>query len=162
MAVPAFFEALQTSPLGLEISGSIWLFPTIETIHVFALSVVVGSIAIVDLRLLGLAFKDKAVTAVSREYLPWTWGAFGLAVVSGLLLFVSRAADYLAIAPFLIKFVFMGLAALNMVVFHLLTWRSVETWDQGAPASGAKIAGLLSLVFWAIVIVLGRKVGFSL
>lgn len=162
MAVPAFFEALQASSLGLGISGSTWIFPTIETIHVFALTTVVGTIAVVDLRLLGLAFKEKPVTAVSQEYLPWTWGAFGVAVISGLLLFVSRAADYLTIAPFLIKFVFMGLAGLNMAVFHLLTWRSVETWDQGPPASGAKLAGLVSLAFWAVVIVLGRKVGFSL
>ncbi len=162
MAVPAIFTALQHSAVGSAISGSTWMFPTIETVHVLALATVIGSIAIVDLRLIGVSSKDRPVSALTREFLPWTWAAFALAVVSGSLLFSSRAADYMAVPAFVTKFVFMALAAANMLVFHFTTYRSVARWDTGRPVPGARLAGLLSLALWAAIVVCGRKVGFSL
>lgn len=161
MAAP-IFESIQNSPLGLTIAESTWLFPTLETLHVFALAVVIGTIFIVDLRLLSLASKTQRVTAISNTYLPWTWGAFGLAAVTGLLLFTSRAADYMVLKEFISKFVVMGLAGVNMAFFHFTTYKTVEAWDTGVTPSGAKIAAGLSLLFWTLIILLGRKVGFVL
>lgn len=162
MPVPALFKALQDSPLGSTISTSTWMFPTIETVHVIALSAVLGSIVVVDLRLLGVASKERSVTALTHEFLPWTWGAYVLAAISGLLLFSSRAADYVALSAFNIKFVLMALAGLNMMVFHYTTYRSVRVWDNGRPVAAARIAGGVSLLLWAAIVVCGRKVGFSL
>jgi hypothetical protein len=162
MPVLDLFKALQASPVGSTISTSTWMFPTIETVHVIALSAVLGSIVVVDLRLLGVASKERPVTALTHEFLPWTWGAFAVAAVSGLLLFSSRAADYVALPAFNIKFVFMGLAALNMLAFHFTTYRSVGAWDTGRPAPAARIAGGVSLLLWAALVICGRKVGFSL
>jgi hypothetical protein len=162
MAVPAIFHALQKSALGSTISESTWMFPTIETVHVLAIATVIGSIVVVDLRLVGLASKNRPVSAITREFLPWTWAAFGLALITGSLLFTSRAADYLAIPAFLIKFGFMALAALNMLAFHFTTERTMSQWDTGQPVLGARVAGGLSLVLWSLVVVCGRKVGFSL
>jgi hypothetical protein len=162
MAFAPLFESLQASPLGRTISESTWMFPTLETVHVFGLVVVAGSILVVDLRLLGVASTNQRVTALSRELLPWTWGAFALTALSGTLLFASRAADYMALPSFTTKFVIMALAALNMLVFHFMTYRRVEGWDLGPTAAGAKLAGLLSIVFWAAIIVFGRKIGFAI
>ncbi len=162
MAVPAVFKALQSSPLGQTISQSTWMFPTIETVHVIALATVVGTIVMVDLRLLGWASKDRQVSALSNELLPWTWGAFAVALASGSLLFVSRAADYMALPFFLIKFGFMALAGLNMLVFHLFTQRTVRSWELGTPVLGARLAGGASLLLWAVIVACGRRVGFSL
>ena len=162
MAVPPIFKLLQASPLGKTITESSWMFPTIETIHVIAIATVIGSISVVDLRLLGVASKDRPVSALTQEFLPWTWAAFVLAACSGFLLFSSRAADYMAIAAFTTKFVIMALAAVNMLVFHLTTQRSMAKWDLGRPAIGARIAGALSLVLWSAIVICGRKVGFSL
>jgi hypothetical protein len=162
MAAPAIFTALQHSAVAVAISQSTWMFPTIETVHVLALATVIGSIAIVDLRLIGVASKDRPVSAMTREFLPWTWGAFALAAVSGGLLFSSRAADYMAVPAFLTKFVFMALAGANMLAFHFTAERSLARWDTGKPAAGARVAGALSLVLWTAIVVCGRKVGFSL
>ena len=162
MTVPAIFKVLQHSPVGEAISGSTWMFPTIETIHVFALAAVLGSIAMVDLRLLGWASRERPVSRLSGELLPWTWGAFVLALVSGGLLFTSRAADYMALPAFLTKFVLMGLAGVNMVFFHIYTQRSIKDWDLGRPVVAARIAGGLSLLLWGAIVVCARKVGFSL
>ncbi len=157
-----FCEWLENTAVAQFISGSTWAFPTIETTHVLVLVIVVGSIAIVDLRLLGWASKGRPASGLIHSMLPWTWAAFGLAVASGSLLFTSRAADYIALPAFNAKFVFMGLAGVNMVVFHLVTQRTMAQWDTGAPAMGARIAGGLSLLFWGAIIVCGRQVGFSL
>jgi hypothetical protein len=162
MAFFQFLEQLQSSAFATAISGSTWAFPALETLHVFALAIVAGSILVVDLRLLGVASTSRQVTVVSDELLPWTWGAFAVAVISGVLLFVSRAADYVAVPYFNAKFVLLALAGLNMMVFHFFTYRTVGLWNLGPTPAGARIAGALSLLFWASIIVLGRRVGFSI
>jgi hypothetical protein len=160
MDFPSLFEPLQASRPAQLISGSTWLFPALETLHVFALAIVAGSILVVDLRLLGVASRNRRVTALTEELLPWTWGAFVAAVVTGTLLFISRAADYAAVSYFNIKFVLMALAGLNMLWFHMSTYRRVGGWDLGPTPAAAKLSGLLSLVFWTLIIVCGRRVGF--
>ncbi|MBP1884361.1 DUF6644 family protein [Sinorhizobium mexicanum] len=145
----------------IQISG--WMFPTIESVHVIAISLVVGVIAIMDLRLLGLTSGTRAVTAVSRDTLPWVWAAFVLAVISGALMFVSNAETYYNNRAFLIKMGLMVLAGINMLVFELITFRSVAQWDRDVslPAP-AKIAAALSLSLWIGVVVFGRLIGFTL
>ncbi|MGZ6010518.1 MAG: DUF6644 family protein [Caulobacteraceae bacterium] len=162
MAVPALFKALQASPLGSTISQSTWMFPTIETVHVVAIATVIGTIFVVDLRLLCVASQKRPASAVIGEFLPWTWAAFALALVSGTLLFTSRAADYMALPAFLAKFAIMAVAAANMLVFHLTAERRITTWDTGRPITGARLAGGLSLLLWTAIVICGRQVGFSL
>ena len=163
MNLEAFWHALEASPLGTFVAESAWAFPTIESAHVIAIVTVVGSIAVMDLRLLGLASRDWAVTAMSRDTLRWTWGAFAAAVLTGGLLFVSNASGYAGNPWFQRKMVLVFLAGLNMAVFHLFTWRSVADWDSNRPVPTAgKIAGGLSLLFWVLVVFSGRAVGFTL
>ncbi len=163
MNLGQLWESLQASALGIFVAESTWAFPTIETLHVIAIVTVVGTVAVMDLRLLGVASRDYAVTALSRDTLPWTWGAFVLAAITGLLLFVSKATSYMANPYFLIKMGLLILAGLNMAIFHAMTWRTVKDWDN-APAlpTGAKVAGALSLFFWILVIFFGRAIGFTL
>jgi hypothetical protein len=161
-SLQSFAEWLQNTPVGSFISQSTWAFPTIETIHVFALVIVVGTIAIVDLRLLSVASRDRSVSQLSNDVLPITWSAFALAAVTGALLFSSKAVSYLENWPFRIKLVLLFLAGANMVLFHFMTYRSVHEWDhaQRAP-SAARLAGALSLAFWIGVVVCGRWIGFT-
>src|SRR5713101_349964 len=74
---------LQASSLAVFIHKTPWAFTTIELVHVFAISLVIGTIAIVDLRLLGLASTKRAFTELARAVLPWTWAAFVVAVMAG-------------------------------------------------------------------------------
>lgn len=163
MSLSALWESLEASSLGVYIAESTWAFPTIETLHVIAIVTVVGSIAIMDLRLLGIASRDNAVTAVSRDTLPLTWIAFLCAAITGLLLFVSKASTYMANPWFLSKMALLACAGLNMVIFHSVGWKSVRAWDVNTPVPQAgKVAGALSLIFWALVIFCGRTIGFTL
>jgi uncharacterized membrane protein len=158
----SFCEWLQNSAVGSFISVSTWAFPTIETVHVFALVIVVGTIAIVDLRLLSVASRNRSVSQLSNDVLPITWTAFCLAAVTGGLMFSSKAVEYLANWPFRIKMALLALAGLNMIYFHFMTYRTVHKWDSADRApSAARFAGALSLTFWIGVVVFGRWIGFT-
>ena len=157
-----FCEWLENTPLATFIAQSTWAFPTVETIHVFALVIVVGSIAIVDLRLLSVASRNRSVSQLSNDVLPVTWTCFCLAALTGALLFSSKASHYLGNWPFRIKMALLALAGLNMLVFHFMTYRSVHVWDDADRApSAARLAGAMSLAFWIGVVVFGRWIGFT-
>jgi hypothetical protein len=152
---------LQDLSLPTQIRESVWLFPTIETVHVFALVLVVGSIMVVDLRLLGLSNKERPFSQVADEMLPWTWFAFSVAALAGLLMFSSKALIYYADIPFRIKMVCLVLAGINMALFHWLGMRHLGAWDRAQPPWHAKLAGGASLLLWTSIVTAGRWVGFT-
>src|SRR5688572_27978501 len=157
------WESIEYSELGITIAESTWMFPTLETLHVIALVTVLGMIAIVDLRLIGVSSRALAVTKLSKDTLPWVWGAFGLAAITGGLLFISKASSYVINPYFLWKMGMLVLAGMNMMYFHFFTYRTVEHWDLDPSVPlGAKVAGGLSLVFWLLVVFFGRAIGFTL
>jgi hypothetical protein len=139
------------------------LFPFIESIHVLAVCLVVGSIAVVDLRLLGFASVDRPVGRLMRSILPITVGAFGLAVAAGSLLFISHASKYLENRFFIAKITLIALAGVNMAVFHLIGARNLDQWENDAlPPLFARVAGGLSLFLWVSVVACGRWIGFTM
>ena len=152
---------LQELNFPTQIRESGWLFPTIETAHVFALVLVVGSIMTVDLRLLGLANRDRPFSQVAAEMLPWTWRAFSVAALAGFLMFSSKALTYYGNIPFRIKMLCLLLAGINMTLFHWTGTRHLAQWDAAAPPWTARIAGGASLVLWIAIVASGRWVGFT-
>ena len=157
------WESIEYSGFGTTIAESTWMFPTLETLHVIALVTVLGTIFVMDLRMLGWTSNRFAVTKLAKDTLPWTWGAFVFAAITGLLLFASKASSYVANPYFLWKMSMMALAGLNMMYFHFITWRTVAHWDRDASMPTAvKVAAGLSIVFWILVVFFGRAIGFTL
>jgi hypothetical protein len=154
-------EWLQNLPFPTLIRESDWLFPTIETVHVLALVLVVGSISMVDLRLLGLANRSRPLSQVMAQALPWTWVAFVVAALAGSLLFSSKAVTYYSDLPFRIKMVCLVLAGINMALFHRFTHRRLGRSDAGAPPAAARLAGGVSLLLWIVIVGAGRWIGFT-
>ena len=161
MALEQALARLQDLPLPTQIRESDWLFPTIETVHVFALVLVVGTIMTVDLRLLGIANKERPFSQIAAEMLPWTWTAFAIAALAGMLMFSSKALIYYGDIPFRLKMVCLLLAGINMVMFHWLGTRHLEAWDRGRPPRAAKLAGGASLLLWTTIVAAGRWIGFT-
>src|ERR1700734_4186870 len=98
MTIDTLFASVETWPISAAVRGDApgtdWLFPIFETLHVMALTTVFGSIAMVDLRLLGIASRDSSVSRLLNEVLPWTWTAWCVAALFGTLLFISKAHTY--------------------------------------------------------------------
>lgn len=163
MTIDTVLQALYDTGLAAQIRENEFAFPWIESVHVLAITLVVGSIAILDLRLLGWASRDRAVTRLSADVLPVTWAAFGVAVLSGSLLFASNAPKYLENPYFRAKLVLLVLAGLNMLMFQLLVRRNLAGWDAGRPTpAAARVAAALSLVLWTCVVACGRWIGFTM
>ena len=155
----AFWAWLQALPLSEHI-GFTWWFPFLESIHVLAIGLVVGSNFMVDLRLLGLAALRYPASLITRELIPWTWAAFIVAAITGFGLFATRATAYVENPAFQIKFLLLPLAAINMAVFQFRTIRAIVDWDtQPITPIEAKVAGAMSLLLWMGVLLAGRWTG---
>jgi hypothetical protein len=156
-----FLQWLESTSPAIAISESSWLFPGIESVHVLAIALVVGSITMVDLRLLDINLRERPVGELIAEVLPWTWTSFAVAVCSGALLFSSSATKYWGTVPFRAKMLLLALAGINMLVFHATIHRSVDIWGRRpSTPRGAKISGGISLGLWIGVVTLGRWIGF--
>ena len=150
---------LEGLPLSQDIAIS-WWFPFLESIHVVAITMVVGSILMVDLRLLGFAARLYPASRIWRELVPWTWGAFILSLPTGFGMFMTRAGHYAGNPAFRLKLLLLLLAGLNMAIFQLRSIRSVESWDTNErPPTAARVAGAASLLLWAGVVLAGRWTG---
>ncbi|HWW27553.1 MAG TPA: DUF6644 family protein [Caulobacter sp.] len=163
MTLQAALTWLESNPLSLTIAESSWLFPALEAAHVIGLTLVVGLIAIVDLRLLGVASLSWRASDLNRTILPLTWSAFGVAALTGVLMFTSKPGSYLANPFFTGKLALLLIAGLNVTLFHRVFARDVEALDGGAVASSAvKISAATSLALWISIVALGRWIGFTI
>jgi len=163
MTIDQLLNLIQHTDLATFIREGNWGFPLTECLHVLSIATVFGSILMMDLRLVGLASRDSVVTKLSKEVLPYTWVAFGCAVITGTIMFISRAPIYWHNTQFQFKFLFMALAAANMLAFHFGAFRRVAEWDDALPPPPpARRAGALSISLWIIVIFFGRWIGFTM
>jgi hypothetical protein len=155
-------EAAQNSAISEWLRTSLKAVAIVNALHVISIATVFGTIFLVDLRLLGIPNVKRAFSRVHHELLPWTWGAFGIAAITGVLLFMVNAVTYQRNTAFWLKMATIVLAGINMAVFELRTLKSVPTWDVGVkPPNAARLAGALSILLWIAVIVFGRWIGFT-
>lgn len=163
MDLDHFLHWLQATPFASAISENEIIFPWIESVHVLAIVMVVGTISIVDLRLIGVASLDRPVKLLMSDVLPYTWATFAVAAITGLSLFSSDAVNYSHNFFFKGKLVLLVLAGINMAVFHLKGIRSVARWGATKKTPlAAKIAGGVSLLLWVCVVAFGRGIGFTM
>lgn len=162
MDIAAFLKSLEASGLAARIRDSLFLFPMIESTHVFGLALVFGTIAIIDLRLLGLASTHRPFTRMASDILKWTWGAFILTVLTGTLMFITNAPVYYHNFFFRAKMLLLVLSGLNLFAFERTAARTVSSWDQApsAPRAGKAVA-VVSLTLWISIIFMGRLIGFT-
>jgi len=161
--VTAWLEWLYATGWANAIRENDVAFPWIECVHVLAITLVVGSISVVDLRLLGVAWRDRPIRRVLGDVLPITWAAFGLAVASGFLLFASNAPAY-ARNPYLqAKLALLLLAGLNMASFHWWVRQRPDALEASPrPPLRARLAGAVSLLCWLGVVAAARWIGFTM
>src|SRR5260370_2255126 len=146
MDVKDLLVAVASSGLATWINQTRGAFAVVEALHVIAPARVVGTILIVDLRLLGLPTTARRFTAVAGETLRWTWAAFSLAAITGPLLFTTNPVFYFGNFEFRAKMLLLLLAGINMAVFEFHTIKTVAFWDIGkSPPASAKLSATLSL-----------------
>lgn len=163
MSIDPALKWLYDTELGVAMRENALLFPVVESVHVVALTLVLGSIAVLDLRLIGLASRARPLPQLLRDVLPVTWFAFALAVVTGALMFASNAVAYAHNGCFQWKIALLTLAGLNTTVFHTLVEPRVLASDGGTqPPTAARVSGFVSIALWIGVTAFGRWIGFTI
>ena len=145
-------------PLAQALREGAWLYPIVETLHIIGFAVLVGAVAMFDLRVLGFG-RQLPVKALARHLLPWSAGSMLLVLPTGLLLFVADPLALLANRVFLLKLGLMVLAGLNALAFHAGPYRQADAWTERGPPR-AMLHALLSLALWFGVIACGRLLAY--
>jgi hypothetical protein len=163
MSLLAICQAIQDSAIAMQLRGSTLVWPAIEAVHVLSLSLSVGMIALVDLRLIGAIMPDEPFTDVIDQTKPWTTAGFALAFITGVLLFWSEAGQLYSSYSFRFKLGCIALLGVNAFIFHSTIFRAVNQWNQSpAPPRRAQFAGWFGIIFWAAVIFCGRWTAYHL
>ena len=130
-----------------------WLYPALEAVHVCGIALLLGSLVLFELRLWGAA-PTLSVQALARLALPVTLAGFGVAAVSGVLMFSSQPGDLLANRYFTLKMALLLAAGSNAVIFHARGGlRRLDAWARAQTA--------LSLGLWIAVIICGRWIAYA-
>lgn len=152
---------IESTALGLAMRQSTWLYPAVETVHLIGLAILVGSIAVLDLRLLGFS-RSLPVRRLAAHVLPWSIGGFALILPSGLMMFVAHANDLISNPVFALKVCLILAAGTNAAVFHAGIFRGAAAWDVDAmPPPAARASAALSLALWLTVIACGRLLAYT-
>lgn len=159
--ISAFIVWLSNTPWSIALHESLYAYTVIEAAHVIAIMLFVGTISMVDLRLLGLAWRDVPVSEMNRRILPWTVTGFVVLMVTGALLFYAIPVRTWHSLWFRAKMLLMIGAAINIWLFHSRIERNRDRWDVGAPPLGARVAAVVSLAAWLGVIVAGRMIAYN-
>src|SRR5436190_10835557 len=159
MSLLPFCQWLAETPGSIALHQSVYMYPLVESTHVLTLCLFLGMAIMFDLRLLGLTMTSVPMTQIRRRLGPWMAGGFVVMVITGALLFYAIPIRSYQSIWFRMKLVALILAALNAFVFHSGIDRHVGEWDRDpVPPPAARRAGAVSLVLWAVIVVVGRMI----
>src|SRR5260370_1493636 len=148
-----FCQWLENTQWATAIHQSLWLFPLIETAHLFGIILLVGATAAFVLRLMGRGMKEQPVSTLAGRLLPWAWAGLTIQVVTGLCLFSSEATRCWENNAFRIKMVMLVLAGLNALIFHQTVYRrGGNLGDRRGRPGGARGACRLLVGCWVVVL----------
>ncbi len=161
MSARNLFEWVDAFPSSIAMRESLYAFPVLLTIHLISLAMFAGLVMMMDLRLIGVAYRSSPFSEVQARLFPWQMVAMAVTSIAGLLLLYSQPMRYFGKVLYWIKMALIVLAGVNALLFHFTTYRSVAKWDTAGPPLGAKVAGGLSLALWACIVAFGRLTAYD-
>jgi hypothetical protein len=158
-ATQPILEWIKLGFVGEFVRSSAWAFPALESLHFIGMTLLIGVVGALDLRILGLA-RGLPIYALHR-LLPLAFLGFGINLVTGAMFFAHDPYAYAFNASFRLKMLLILMAGLNALWFRLGVFLDLEKWGSGIEASPlAKIISGLSLLIWIAIIVAGRYIAF--
>jgi len=154
-----FFEWLDDTPLSHFVAETLWAYPTLETMHTVGMALLIGSLGLIDLRVLG--FKPELPLLETQRLLPLAWLGFTLNAFSGTLLFVSDAVMFATSYTFRLKIALIILGGINAALLGRSVFQTPSAGAPSVPTAGAKWIAGASLVFWFGAIICGRLVAYT-
>jgi hypothetical protein len=150
----SFFKWLTASALASAMNNNEWAFPIVQSLHFMGFALSIGTIAIVDFRLLGLVMRRQEAAEIAADLKTWTLAGLAVMLITGPLMFSTDAVAYHVNPSFQFKMLCLTLALL----FHFTLHRRAVRSD--APPIAARLAGAMSLLLWTAVVAGGRFIAF--
>ncbi len=149
------WEAFEQTHWVQTLSTTGWMYASVSVIHYLTMFWFIGSIAVVDLRVMGVAAKKRNLAELAAQVFPWAWTGMALAIVSGFLMFATDAGDWAPDPVFHVKLLMITIS----IVFAILcsaARRSGRNFRK-FPRS-AKVIALISLLLWIATIVSASEI----
>lgn len=149
------------TPYAAMMRDSLWGYPIGESVHLFGITLMFGSILLADLRFVGLSRHIAAEALTSHFLLRATWLGFALIVLSGLSLFSAYSIDTVNSVIFQAKLALIAVAGVNMLFFTFRVSKGMAQWDRDTvPPLAARISAGLSILLWTATIFAGRLIAY--
>ena len=145
---------LNGSAAANAMNGPEWAFPVVESLHFTGFALLIGTIAIVDLRLLGFGMRRQSVSDLAEDLSPWTLAGLAMMLITGPLMFSADAVVYYVNPSFRFKMVCLAIA-----IFYNFTVHRWASRSEPSPVVG-KLVAFFSLVLWTAVVAGGRMIAF--
>jgi hypothetical protein len=157
-----FAQWLASTPNSIALHESQYMYAIVESTHVVTLWLFLGTLVMLDLRMLGFALKRVPVGEVAAKLLPWTFAGFVVMVITGILLFYAIPVRSYHSIFFRVKVVLLILGGLNAWHYHVTAHKTVEQWGADArPPRSVRLAAAASISVWAGVVVTGRMIAYN-
>src|SRR5579872_2011636 len=143
----------------MAIQDAFWVIPTVQTVHIVSIAVVMASMAMLDLRLVGIFGRGQSVDMVAHRFLPWVWSAVLVLLATGSILIVGEPGRELLNAMFWLKMSMLACVLVITATFqYLLRSQGGAFWDRRRAV--AAIVGIVSLLLWIGIIAAGRWIAY--
>lgn len=163
MSFDHFLHWLDATQFSAVMRESVWAEPIVETIHVLTLTLFLGFVLLLDLRLLDLVLRRKRVSEMFEQFNPWLFRGFAVMLITGLLLFSADPVNFYSTLFFKLKMIMLVLAGLNVALYHATIGRQIAEWDHAAATPWkVKLAGGVSLLLWVAIVACGRGIAYAL
>jgi hypothetical protein len=151
-----------TSPSVFIQEHNTWTIPAIQSIHIVGIAMVMGSVLMINLRILGWAGSDQTLRQTARRFGPWLTGSLWLLLATGLLMVIGEPVRELVTFSFWAKMALVAVGTLIAVIFQATLRRHEQRWEETlVHRPSIKAVAILTFVVWACIIVLGRLIAYD-
>ena len=156
--IQSFCDWLSNTPLSLTIQTVMWIIPAVQTVHILCVAIVMSSMAMLDLRLVGVAGRRQSISQVVSRFVPWVWGALPVLLASGTILIIGEPARELLNPYFRAKMVMLATVSVITFVVQRQNQKDVHYWERQRTVAG--LIGLASLLLWVGIVTAGRWIAY--
>jgi uncharacterized membrane protein len=153
----AFCDWLSNTRLSLTIQTVLWIIPAVQTVHILCVAIVMSSMAMLDLRLLGLAGRAKSISYMVKRFVPWVWWTLPVMAATGAILIIGEPSRELLNPYFRAKMLMLATVILITLAVQLLNNKNAY-WEMRK--GGAILAGSVSLLLWVGIVTAGRWIAY--
>jgi putative copper export protein len=139
-----------------------WVIPTIQSIHIVGIGVVVGSVFMIDLRVLGWAWMDQTLRQTTRRFGPWLTAALGVLLTTGVLMVIGEPVRELVTFSFWLKMFLVAVGTLIAATFQITLRKHEQQWEETLVRRRfIKCLAVLTFLIWLCIIILGRLIAYD-